>query len=160
MLLKKCLGAKCLEPTRLRNTSLQNTSLPTFRTQKVSRSEVSRTDQTSRDVAPRHFFTNIQEAKSGLERSVPNQRDFETLRSETLLYQHSGGRKWIGAKCPEPTRQRDTSLRDTSLPTFRRQKVARSEVSRTDQTSRHVAPRHFFTNTQEARSGSERSVSN
>ena len=151
---------------------------------------MSRTDETSRHFVPNHFLppptkprdtlrdTSLptQEAKSGSERSVSNRPDFETLCSETLLYQHSGGKKWLGKKCPEPTRLkkclatkcleptrlRYTSLRDTSLPTFRMQKVARNEVSRTDQTSRHVAPRHFFTNIQKAKSVSEsgRCVSN
>ena len=53
----------------------------------MSRNDVSRTDEALRHFAPRHFFTNIQETKSGLERSVPNRPDIETLRSDTLLYE-------------------------------------------------------------------------
>ena len=76
----------------------------------MSQEDVFRTDETSRHIARRHFFNNIQKAKSGSERSVSNRPDFETRRSETLLYQHAGSKKWLGTKCLELTKLRDTSL--------------------------------------------------
>ena len=107
----------------------------------MSRSEVSRTNETSRHFDSRHFFMNIQEAKSVSGRSVSERSVYPLLPQRHFCPRHFSntkillatqkstlqdkctqrGEKCLAIKCLQPTKLKDPSLRDTSFQTPRKQ---------------------------------------